>query len=196
MTTDLQALWERNRLWRAWMDANTPFVTPEDRIDTLRYSRDEAASEVKLEYLALSLAQVSASQASDRWMRERLVEHARNNVRRSTLYEELADVAMLLLTAYPADRSFSPDPVCVFDDLDNLCLVLSAAVVSYDKRVGDWWLNVSDSLHFIAHYPGFDLAAELDKCHRRLAWKHGSAALAEQVRGDVMPWMVEAEVTA
>lgn len=194
MTTDLQALWQENRRWRQWMDANTPFVTPDDPVDTLRYARDEAASEVKMEYLALSLAQVSASQASDRWMRSRLTEHARNNVRRSTLYEELADVAMLLLTALPTGNGFSPDPICMIDGLDELCFTLALAVVNCGEYADNWCVNASDSLHFIATYPDFDLTAELRKCHRRLAWKHGNAALAEQAQGDAMPWEA-AEVT-
>lgn len=180
MTTDLQQLWRINRNWRRWMDANTSFVTP-SVIDTLRYSL------------------IEASEALDAWMRSQNPGHARNNGREHTIEQELADTAMLLLTAYPAEEAKHDAfemAVISLDTLDDLCYSLCAAIMSYSEDVNDWWLNVSDSLHFIANYPGFDLAAELGKCHRRLALKHGGEAYARclQLASEIEPWLVEKAV--
>lgn len=176
MTTGLAALWERNRLWRAWMDANTPFVTPET-LDTLRYMLIECC------------------EVLDLWMRDRNPNHARNNERNSTICQELADVAMLALTAIPDGSDLSTvGPVLYVFDIDECCLYAAQAIQSYKENDRRWRGICEDILIFVLAHDGFDLAAELDKCHRRLAWKHGSHALA--AAGSDAPWMVEAEVAA
>lgn len=170
MTIDLQALWHENRRWRQWMDANTKFQTPET-IDTLRYMLIECC------------------EVLDLWMRDRNPDHARNNERNSTIHQELADVAMLALTAIPEDFELSTvGPVLHVFGIDDCCLYAAQAVQSYEAGDRRWRGICEDILIFVLAHEGMDLPAELRKCHRRLAWKHGSAALAEQAQGDVMPW--------
>lgn len=157
MIVDLTALWHTNRRWRAWMDANTKFVTP-DTLDALRYM-DGECREVR-----------------DLWMRQQKPEHVRNNGRDSTIEQELADVAMMALTALP-----EPPPMGGFGvfDADYMCDNANNAVLAFRMNVPSWDRRVYWTLNHVLAYPGLDLPAELDRCHRRLAIKHGMGALAK-----------------
>lgn len=154
--TDLQELWRINHAWRQWMDANTKFVTPET-IDTLRYCR------------------IEANEAADVEMRVRLTKHARNNARTLTVHEELADCAMLALTALPEpekwekhDFNFSP-----LSPMDEICSLSTMVVNACLLRSEYWPCWLIDLLAAIDAYPGMNLRTELVKCHGRLGWKHG-----------------------
>lgn len=157
MTTDLTILWHTNRRWRAWMDAHTPFKTP-DTLDCLRYSLIESC------------------EALDAFLRAKNPDHARNNGREHTVESELADTAMLLLTALPA--AWVDYVIAVpRNSIDDICLAV-AETVAYFRRAEQWENRASNVLRRISTYPGLDLAAELDRCWRRLAVKHGMTALA------------------
>lgn len=174
--TDLTELHARNRRWRVWMDANTPFKTP-DTLDCLRYALTEAA------------------EAMDVWLREKNQTHARNNERNHSINQELADTAMMLLTALPEVEPL----MSLFSDsvpLDTTCARIAVAVCNYAiYPSGDAWIrNAEGALTDIANYPGFNLAAELKYCHFRLAWKHGKVQFkAAQVQtGSAAPWEMQA----
>jgi hypothetical protein len=148
--TNLAELHERNKRWRAWMDANTPFKTP-DTLDCLRYALTEAA------------------EAMDVFLREKNQTHARNNERNHSLHAELADTAMMLLTAleHPPRRSLYC--ICPLDDV----VFYIANAVYYCSIEDDWTQDAESAIELIANYPGFDLATELEACHARLGLKHG-----------------------
>lgn len=154
MTTDLTTLWHTNRRWRNWMDANTKFVTP-DTLDCLRYLSGEC------------------HEVRDLWMRQEKPGHARNNERDSTIEQELADVVMLALTALDEP----PEPLgagAVVFDVDYLCHFADDAVMECrDEKRGRWGASVEWVIDYVLAYPALDLAAELDRCWRRLAVKHG-----------------------
>lgn len=182
MTTDLQQLWRINRNWRRWMDANTSFVTP-SVIDTLRYSL------------------IEASEALDAWMRSQNPGHARNNGREHTIEQELADTAMLLLTALPSEFVEEANlRIPEQTDLDRIIMDISRGVYACGYLDGGygavWACYLAPALRKIEYYPGFDLATELGKCHRRLALKHGGEAYARclQLASEIEPWLVEKAV--
>lgn len=170
--TNLTELHQINQRWRAWMDANTPFKTP-STLDSLRYM-DGETREVR-----------------DLWMREQL-NHARNNGRQSSIYQELADVAMMALTALP-DGGFERTQFMP-SDIDFLCSWADSAVIDYRQDNDGWDRFVEGIIAFVDEYPGMDLPAELANCHYRLAWKHGSRAYAEQYADlGCDPWLAEAQ---
>lgn len=185
MTVDLTTLWHTNRRWRAWMDANTKFVTPET-LDCLR------------------LALVASTRALDCWLRQKNPDHARNNGREHTVESELADTAMLLLTALPGHddlmRILKDNPEWGDSNLDSICLMIGYSIVDY-KHDQPWTVESVTALLAIAHYPGLDLAVELDRCWRRLAEIHGrvviyhfwlaSGCAVTDYPTLPMPWLVE-----
>jgi hypothetical protein len=159
---NLTELHERNKRWRAWMDANTPFKTP-DTLDCLRYALTEAA------------------EAMDVWLREKNQTHARNNERNHSLHAELADTAMMLLTAIDGQNLTPETPKT--GTLDLICFSVASAVFRC-ATIERWEYTVVYALRMIANYPSFDLSIELDICHKRLAIKHGSALLHD----GPLPW--------
>ena len=160
MTVDLTVLWHTNRRWRAWMDANTKFVTPKT-LGCLRHMRNETC------------------EAADLLMRLEYPEEARNNGRHSTVEQELADVAMMALTALDKPPEVSRSSRTEFD-IDYLCHYANDAVIEFREDSGEWgwWqAEVESVIDFVLVYPGLDLPAELGRCWRRLAVKHGKPAL-------------------
>lgn len=165
--SDLTELYERNRKWRVWMDANTPFKTP-DTLDCLRYAVTEIA------------------EAMDVWLRQNNQAHARNNGRNHDLYAELADTAMMLLTALDG----MPDdtwPDIAYDshfaDMDGLCQLIIRSIPWYRDEIFYWRCDAYQALHHIANYPGMDLLAELDKRHQELSFKWGKNKLIDWWEG-------------
>jgi hypothetical protein len=164
---NLTELHERNKRWRAWMDANTPFKTP-DTLDCLRYAAGECA------------------EVRDLWMRERLAGHARNNERTSTINQELADVAMMILTV------FDPEPhhkgLEHGFNIDFLCDAANEAIIACGQGY-DWTYGATEVIAHVLAYPGFNLATELDDCHTRLGLKHGGVTLLHAIaQTGVVPW--------
>jgi hypothetical protein len=163
---NLTELHERNKRWRAWMDANTPFKTP-DTLDCLRYALTEAA------------------EAMDVWLREKNQTHARNNERNHSLHAELADTAMMLLTALPEITEFYSYSGPMDHALDYICLDIVECIM--EELVGNPW--DSCALAYIAAYSGFDLATELEACHTRLGLKHGGTVILDAIaKHGVVPW--------
>jgi hypothetical protein len=165
--TNLAELHERNKRWRAWMDANTPFKTP-DTLDALR------------------LALVASARALEAWVNQT---HARNNERASTINQELADVAMMILTALdsePTDNGIENG-----FDIDNLCDAANDAVIEC-RYHNEWVYAANDVFAIVLEYPGFDLATELDACHTRLGLKHGGVTILDAIaQTGVVPWEVD-----
>lgn len=168
MSVDLTGLWSTNRRWRAWMDQHTSFKTP-DTLDCLRY------------------ALIESCEALDAFLRAKNPTHARNNGREHTVESELADTAMLLLTVLP-DALVINGPLPTFRALgdgkllDEICRLIPNAIFYHEcdddeERRVVWRLIATVTLYYIVAYPGLDLPAELDRCWRRLAWKHGGLAL-------------------
>lgn len=175
MTTNLRTLWEINHRWRMWMDENTGFKTP-DTLDCLRYSVCEAA------------------EALDAWMRQKNQHHARNNGREHTVEQELADVAMLLLTALPEESLQDWHLVDnELNSLEQLSLHIAFAVEGYKRGFDSWTFDVMIALRYIEEYPNHAMAWRLAECHSRLAMKHGQAAyvIGLQLNCEAEPWLIE-----
>lgn len=162
--TDWVELHRLNRVWREWMDAHSKFVTP-DTIDSLRYAR------------------IEANEAADLELRQKLPDHARNNERNHTIFGELAQVAMLVLTALPKidfekaaqDRLFHSE----LPAIDSFCDLANSAVVECVQNFDYWRAYAHALLMTIETYPGFDANTHLRQCWSALAWKHASQHMHE-----------------
>lgn len=140
--------------WRQWMDANSSFKTPPLRV-VLEYMRNETC------------------EVADVLHREEMPDHARNNDRQHNVFVELADVAMLALTAYPTKHR---PPLRRLYTINEFCLEAAFACVLADTSN---YVRCLDSiLYFIVDYPGMDLRSELLACLDRLGWKHASQGWA------------------
>lgn len=198
--TDFGDLWRFNRRWRAWMDAHTKFVTPAP-LALLEYMANETgeASEASrgglMSRLDACLAEArtifealggeakvvaqsmleAACRARDMYMRAQYTGHARTNGRFLTVYEELADVAMLALTVLPDLGDWTAqDAAGEPSTINDICNTANWAVMSYMDDVPAWLHWVVLLVRMIDRYPGMQLTRELAKCHDRLAWKHAS----------------------
>jgi len=148
--TNLKILYDRVMVFRAYMDANTDWKTP-SVIDCLRFAVCEAAESL------------------DAWLREK-GGYARNRENGHTVHSELAQCALMLLTALgEIGVGFQPKksiPV----DLDTIVVETAAALAQ--ANAGTWHWPVLRCLRGIAAYPGMDLAVELDKAMEQIRRKH------------------------
>lgn len=127
---------------------------------------------------SLRFAATEAAEALDAWLRIK-GGYARNNDKALSVEAELADCAMMLMTAlgrgiqdWGNDRS-DWEGEC---PIDNIVVSVSDAL----SAALDWQglgplcrLLTVDALHLITMYPGMNLAAELRQRMARIRAKHG-----------------------
>lgn len=174
---DWRRIHAMNAAWRAWMAKHSGFVAPET-IDTLRYMRGELA------------------EAADAEMRQRLSKHPRNNGRDHNVYQELADAAMLALTALPdVDEEEVLYGICEINansEAELLDWMIFLAADAVTEAVHNVWITlVWRILHGIAQYPGMALEQELRRCWWRLAWKHAGEAKAKCYPAEWLPFGIK-----
>jgi hypothetical protein len=121
---------------------------------------------------ALAFAVTEAGETIDAELRTR-GGYARNNVKDPDFYGEMADWALMLLTA------LGPD--C---DIDHWSVQVPSVLpdMNYETAFVYWYLasnglldvsRVVGIVHAVAAYPGMDLPAELDRRMARIRAKHG-----------------------
>lgn len=184
--TDWVELHRLNRLWRAWMDRNSKFVTPDDALDTLRYLSEEC------------------HEARKCWMVEQLPHHPRRQAPDKTIRQEFAQAIMLGLTALPVIDFTEAENDCLarsdLQSIDNICDLANDAVVNRAQGFDYWTASAHALLMAIDAWPGFNANTELRLCWSALAWKHASQHMHEYpeelapVRDEVLIGPANAEV--
>lgn len=144
------------------MDAHSPFKTPADPLDTLRYLSEEC------------------HEARKCWMVERLPDQPRRQKPDSTIHQELGQAVMLALTYLP-DAAVMRGVGPLNEDIDYICYCATQAIMSHNPYMPpnipcEW---VRNCLQAIGGHPGMDVTAELKECHRRLGWRWASEAWAK-----------------
>jgi len=82
---------------------------------------------------SLRFAVTEAGEALDASLRQNPA-YARNNHRNMSVEDELADCAMMLVTANGADYSYAWLPNLAAPDLDLICLAVAGALITGDTR--------------------------------------------------------------
>jgi len=153
-----------NELWafRDEMDATTPWKTPSP-LDSLRYAFTEVA------------------EALSDWLRVNR-DHARNHDHEPDVLAELADCAMMLMTALGKGWKYDSRGYIDGDStLEGIADIVAAGLFTLFMRPNDCdrvertdaQLYTMDALWLIADYPGMDLPTELRKRMARIRGKHG-----------------------
>lgn len=145
-----------NRVWRAWMDVHSNFVTPKT-ITLLRCAR------------------IEANEAADIEIRTDEPAMARNNERQHTITGELAQVGMLTLTAM-LEFDQEIEDCTIGATMDDICDCANQTVMDYspDDALNVWQWNAQQLLYMIAKYPDVNVPADLRQCWLQLAQKHAS----------------------
>lgn len=154
---ELQALHAELWAFRAEMDANTAWKTP-PVLDALRFAVTEAG------------------EAMDAWLRVH-GGYARNHEKQPDVYGELADCAMMLMTAlgpeWKHDGTCETEYPCLDIAIDSLVEWIAPAPWAY--RCGESWTPfAAGGMRDIALTPGMDLPTELRQRMERIRTKHAS----------------------
>ena len=121
---------------------------------------------------ALRFADCEAREALDAWMRENRKEYKRNHEREADVLGELADCALMLLTALgPYYRFRSPD-ISVRSSMGEICWHVARAHRIAEFYGTDWQPDVECALEAIWSYPGMDLKEQLQIRMDRIRRKH------------------------
>lgn len=122
---------------------------------------------------ALRFAFTEAGEAMDAWLRLN-GEYARNNEKDLSVEDELADCAMMLLTALRdgGTRDIKPILVADIDRLMGICEGVTRAMVKHQiYPMGRWYIDCGFTVGRIANYPEIDLhnriAARLDRIEKK-----------------------------
>ena len=123
---------------------------------------------------ALRFALTEAGEAMDAWLRTNPL-YRRNNEKTLSVHAELADCAMMLLTALGPEidvAEMSVEPA----NLETICLHVANIcndAANYGKLLNHcrWW--TCRTVAAIGAYPGMDLPAELTARLARIMQKHG-----------------------
>jgi hypothetical protein len=102
---------------------------------------------------SLRYAFTEAGEAMDAWLREQRPNDARNNERQPDVLDELADAAIMLVTAVP-NYSHNVMWGTRSHDIDGICTEIASATV-----IGAY--HPQAAVGFIAAYPGMDLEARV-----------------------------------
>ncbi len=148
----MNELQECHRLVWAFRKEIEPYWATPDPLNSLRYAFCECA------------------EAMDAWLRAERPSDSRNNERENNVLDELADCAIMLLTAMGQDLL----PNREFDDWSNHTLELLALRIS---KLMIEWPDISTtryitSLSIIAFYPGMELKQRIEGRLRRIAKKN------------------------
>lgn len=132
--------------FRAVMD---PFWATPEPVDCLRYAFCEAA------------------EAMDAWLRQQRPGDSRNNERQPDVLDELADCAIMLLSAVPEDKFTNPSNTGV-DGLTLGSICYGTALAMYIPDLG-LTLNV---VNLISNYPDMNLEERVNSRLTNIAWNH------------------------
>ena len=165
MTTDLQAL--HKTIWDFRAEMNGRWPTPTS-VDSLRYAFCEVAESL------------------DAFLREARPGDKRNNDRNVSVAAELADAAIMFLTALGPDWHEFPKPDVSHGfcpDLDRICF-RSGSVLEYAKRGVCGWSGyalelVRDIDRYVKGRHRTDLGAEVQERLERIREKHGQGRKVE-----------------
>ena len=150
-------LQECHRLVWAFRKEIEPYWATPDPLNSLRYAFCEAA------------------EAMDAWLRAERPNDSRNNERQNDVLDELADCAIMLLTAYPEGID---DANIYFQDYDFMIELISKYISTAIVRMaaGGTWAShaseIEDAICFIANYPGMELKQRIQGRLARIAFKH------------------------
>jgi NTP pyrophosphatase (non-canonical NTP hydrolase) len=152
---------------------------------------------------SLRYACTEAGEAMDAWLRAQRPDDGRNTTRQRDLLAELADCAIMLLSAVPAfERLSLPATVAPGAvSIDGLAATVGAAVGLFaeeEKRTQDGaaeraYMLIGEGLMLVDRYPGMALRHEVTKRLQRLLRKHLDGA--EGQRGPVMRYVASYDGT-
>ncbi len=151
---ELQKLHAMVWRFRAVMD---PFWATPEPVYCLRYAFCEAA------------------EAMDAWLRQQRPNDSRNNERQPDVLDELADCAIMLLSAVPEDKFTNPSNSGV-DGLTLGSICYGTALAMYIPDLG-LTLNV---VNLISNYPGMNLEERATERLWKIAHKHAPPDVFQQ----------------
>ena len=129
-------------VWRVRAEIGDTWLTPSP-LDCLRYAVTEAG------------------EAMDAWLRDQRPDDARNNERRLDVLDELADCAIMLVSALPADTPpTTMYPITATVDIDYCVEVSVRALIAHPSNrfhATEW------AIACIFAYPGFTLDVALSR---------------------------------
>lgn len=135
-------------IWR-FREVMEPFWATPEPVDCLRYAFCEAG------------------EAMDAWLRQQRPNDSRNNERQPDVLDELADCAIMLLSAVPIDKFTIPSNSGVDGlTLGSICYGTARAMHFPDRGLT---LNVAN---LIAHYSGMNLKERIVGRLWKIAHKH------------------------
>ena len=135
-------------VWR-FRGVMEPFWATPEPVDCLRYAFCEAA------------------EAMDAWLRQQRPNDSRNNQRQPDVLDELADCAIMLLSAVPFwELVTCPNPGQDEFSLDSICSVVARAM-----RYPNLWFTLV-AANAISSYPGMNLEERVIDRLSRIADKH------------------------
>ena len=152
--------------------ANTKWTAP-NTADSLRFAVTEAGEALKAQFL--TMATIKATEAMDAMLRE-VGGFARNdNDKQHSVNAELADCAMMLLTAMGETFSIPPSYLKFpRTGLEEIIWCVSIAAYSFAATNCDTGIAWSNrGLIEILRYPDLDLRTELSARLERIERKHG-----------------------
>jgi hypothetical protein len=149
---ELQVLHAELWTFRAEMDANTPWKTPPE-MDALRFAVTEAG------------------EAMDPWLRTR-GGYARNYEKEEYVLAELADCAMMLMTALGPHHRYTERNTPERVDIERIVFLVAVALNDY-MQGWSWWKETAEvALYQISDYLGMNLPYELGERMARIKAKH------------------------
>ena len=155
-TAELQAL--HAELWAFREEMAGVWPTPEP-LDSLRFSFTEAG------------------EAMDAYLRVK-GGYARNHAKEPDVLGELADCAMMLMTALGSDYEFDRWSTAIPSTLEDIGSEIGVTMLMATTKWRYCESPITGTLWAIAQYPGMDLPTELRKRMARIRAKHGKADTA------------------
>lgn len=117
------------------------------------------------EYDSLLFAVTELGEAIDAHLRKK--HYARNNERNMDLHEELADCAIMLVTAL---GDYDDEPIQDASYLPAISYWISSALFAYPQEV--WQRKAFLALCMIANYPGMDIINRVEERLERIYERH------------------------
>lgn len=124
---------------------------------------------------SLRYAYTEAGEALSDWLRENRQDHKRNHAHETDVLGELADCAIMLLTALP-NVTLKDEDEWLYRDLDGMarmdaiCVAVAQAIYYYDDSPPN--ISIIQGLNLIAAYPGMNLEVEISKRFEKIFGKH------------------------
>jgi len=160
-------------VWAFRREMQHVWPTPDTEIDSLRY------------------ADCEAREALDAWMRINRPDHKRNHERDADILGELADCALMLLTALGPTYQFQYVSYVsdVIPTIDDICWYVARAHRLIEREGDEWYYDAESALAAIDAYPGMDLTKQLYIRMSRLRKKHLDRAVqvCQEISRNVVP---------